>query len=280
MHKRPKQQSCALQKKPALKTHGQHFLQDKQVVKDMIRAADIKTTDIVVDIGAGAGAITMLLTETSCRILAVENDPRLAETLRKRSQAQPGVTVIEKDILHTRLPREPYQVVANIPFYLTTPILQLLLQPQNSLLQRAVLIMEKGAAKGFISRTIRKPRILVWRMWYEMEMVKAVSRNCFSPPPNADSAIFRIRRKPEPLLPSQHIGRFAALAEYGLKHPDRSIYDTLIGIFTPPQLKHLAAALGVDRSMPVCRLNERQWSLVYSTMINHVQRIRWPGKSR
>ncbi|GGD97929.1 23S ribosomal RNA methyltransferase Erm [Paenibacillus nasutitermitis] len=280
MNKRHKQQPCALQKKPALHAHGQHFLQNKQVVKDMIRAANIQPTDIVVDIGAGAGAITMLLAENSCRILAVENDPRLAETLRRRSQAMPSITVIEKDILQMRLPREPYQVIANIPFYLTTSILQLLLQPQNSLLQRAVLIMEKGAAKGFTSRTIRSPRLLVWRMWYEMEMVKAVPRGCFSPPPNVDSVMFRIQRKQEPLLPVHLTGRFAALAEYGLKHPDRSIYDTLNGIFTPPQLKHLAARLGVDRNLPVCRLNERQWSLVFDTMLTHVQRLRWPGKHR
>ncbi|MBW7461850.1 rRNA adenine N(6)-methyltransferase family protein, partial [Paenibacillus sepulcri] len=146
------------------------------------------------------GAITIQLAEQARRILAVENDPRLAQILRRRLQNHIHITVIEKDFLQIRLPREPYQVVANIPFFLTTPILKLLLDPQSSSLQRAVLIMDKGAAKGLTAQTIRHPRVLTWRMWYKMELVGIVPRSFFSPPPSVDSVIFSIRRKPEPCL--------------------------------------------------------------------------------
>lgn len=262
------------------KLHGQHFLQDRELILEMIGIAGIRTTDTVVDIGAGAGAITLLLAKKAGKVLAVENDPVLAAALRRRIGELRHITVVEKDFAITRLPQEPFCVVANIPFYMTTAILTRLLDSPAEAFQRAVLIVAHGAAKGFTARRIRSARLLAWRMWFDIKLAKVVPRHRFSPPPSVDAALLHIRRKSSPPVPLQHRARFIALAEYGLRYPDLPIHEALKGIFTPPQLKQLLRAVGADRNDPICRLNERQWGIVFHTMLAHVERHRWPARRK
>ncbi|QYR21506.1 23S ribosomal RNA methyltransferase Erm [Paenibacillus sp. sptzw28] len=280
MKKRHCFKSRLRQDREAIRVHGQHFLHDNRIIMEMISKAGIHAFGTVVDIGAGAGAITLLLAEKAGKVLAVENDPGLAESLRRRTEGYSSITVVEKDILETRMPGGPYCVVANIPFFLTTPILRKLLDPPVSSFQSAVLIIERGAALGLTETRVRNPRILTWRMRYEMELVRVVSRSHFSPQPSVDSAIFHVRRKKNPFIAPHHHERFSALAEYGLKFPMMPIHEALKGIFTPPQLKHLLKNIGTDRHEPVCTLSEQQWSVVFHTMLEHVESYRWPRKQR
>ncbi|CAM3598634.1 23S ribosomal RNA methyltransferase Erm [Marinicrinis lubricantis] len=266
-HTHPQQQS---------QRHGQHFLRDKQIIEEMIKQADIQPADTVIDIGAGAGAITLALAQRAGSVLAVEKDNGLAQTLRKRSASLRNVTVVEKDIMNLRLPRDPYLAVANIPFYMTTSILKLLMNGSGSKLKRAILLIEKGAALGFTSRPITKPSILAWRMWYDLKMIRVVERRHFSPPPKVDAALLLIQKKTPAFLEEHHFHRFLAFAEDVLRYPRMPVYLALSGIFTPPQIKKLCLHAGVDRDFPICKLNEQQWAAVYTTMIQHVPSFRWP----
>ncbi|UFJ39315.1 23S ribosomal RNA methyltransferase Erm [Brevibacillus humidisoli] len=259
---------------------GQHLLHNKRVIQEMIQLAGITSADTVLEIGAGKGAFTLSLAERAKHVLAVEYDPVFVEVLRKKAEGYRNIKVIERDILKTSLPRDPFSVVASIPYSITTPILEKLLYPPSSAIQRAVLMIEYGAAKRFTANSIINPRILKWRIWFEMKLIRVVGRSHFSPPPRVDSAILRVRRRSSPLVASHHHSRFVALAEYGLRCPELPIYEALNGVFTPPQLKHVLRDVGRERDAPICSLNEDQWGVVFLAMLRHVEPHRWPKKQR
>ncbi len=260
--------------KPAAK--GQHLLHHEPVIHDMIGMAGVTNADTVLDLGAGRGAITFPLAKKAGRVLAIENDASFAAALRQRAVPCSNVAVIERDIREAYLPKEPFHVVANIPFFMTTFILEKLLDPPGSAFQGAVLIVQHGAAKGFTARQIRSPRLLKWRMWFDFELVRVVPRRHFSPPPQVDAAVLRIRRRKTPWLQTQHHHAFGGLAEYALNEPALPVCEALAGIFTPVQIRHLLQQIRVERNTPVCLLRERDWAAVFDTMREKVPSYRWP----
>lgn len=151
---------------------GQHLLHSKKLVRELIRNFGIGSRDTVLDIGAGKGALTLPLAEKAGDVWAVELDPDFAQALRKKTENCRNVRVIQGDFLNCRLPARPFCVVSSIPYAITTPIMEKLLAPASSGLQRAVIVMEKGAAKRFTGVPVTDPRILSWRMWFELQMGK------------------------------------------------------------------------------------------------------------
>lgn len=259
---------------------GQHLMHNKRLAKDLVAMAQLKPHALVVEIGAGTGILTLSLAENAGKVLAVENDPDFVEKLRRITACQPNITVLEKDFLRIPLPRRPFYVVANIPYAITTPILGKLLDQPTLPFQGGVLVVEKGAAVRFISTPITNPRILVWRLWFDMKLVRTLSPYHFSPPPSVDSAVLILERKKEPAVPMCRHNRFRALAVHGLKYPRLPICEALKDVFTVPQINRLARDMKLDRDTPIGALNERQWGKVFNTMIQRVKSFRWPKLSR
>ncbi|MGG4396645.1 rRNA adenine N(6)-methyltransferase family protein [Paenibacillus thiaminolyticus] len=259
---------------------GKHLLLNEWIVREMMDKAKIRPADTVVDLGAGTGAFTFVLAEKAGNVIAIENDPEFANMLRRKSKEHNNITIVERDIQKAYLPKQPFCVVANIPFSITTPILRMLMDAPASSFQRAALILDYGAAKGLTARLIRHPRLLIWRTGFDIELVKLIPRHYFAPPPSVDTAMVLIRRKAQPLVAPKHSHTFAALAEYALKRPDLPLHAALQGIFTPPQMKHLVRCLGISRDIPPCALNERHWGIVFQTMLERVESYRWPRRQR
>ena len=120
---------------------GQHFLRSSALAAELVRAAGIGRGDLVLDLGAGTGVLTRAIAGTGARVVAVELDPDLAASLRARF-----ADVIEADILTIELPRQPFRVVANLPFACGTAILRRLLDPRAALVSADV-ILEWGLAE-------------------------------------------------------------------------------------------------------------------------------------
>ncbi|GIP06628.1 ribosomal RNA small subunit methyltransferase A [Paenibacillus lautus] len=255
---------------------AQHLLISKRLIHDMIDLARIRSTDTVLDIGAGTGALTFPLAEKAARVLAIEADPAFVDKLLGKMKDSSNIRVKQSDFLEIPLPRNPFAVVANIPYSITTPIMGKLLECPGLPLQRAVLLVEMGAAKRFTAVPIQDPRILSWRMQYDIRLVRTVSPRHFAPPPQVDSAILTIHRRKKPLIAASHQPKFTALAAYGLRDARLPLFAALSGVFTPPQMAKLVKVLRVDRELPVGRLNEEQWGTVFHTMLQHVPANRWP----
>ncbi|MFG1735020.1 23S ribosomal RNA methyltransferase Erm [Paenibacillus sp. 843] len=258
---------------------AQHLLISKRLIHDMIDLAQIRSTDTVLDIGAGTGALTFPLAEKAAHVLAIETDPGFVDKLFSKMKDGSNIRVKQSDFLEVPLPRSPFAVVANIPYSITTPIMAKLLEHPGVPLERAVLLVEKGAAKRFTAAPVQDSRILSWRMHYEIRLVRTVSPQHFAPPPQVDSAILAINRRKKPLIATQHQSKFTALAAYGLRDPRLPLFAALLGVFTPPQITKLVRVLGVDRELPIGRLNEEQWGTVFHTMLQHVPSNRWPKRS-
>jgi len=254
---------------------GQHLLINKFLINELVNLARINRGDTVIDIGAGTGAITIPVAEKAGTVIAIENDPASIQKLKSKINGEYNVKIKQVDVLRYKLPESPFSVVANIPFSITTPIFEKFLG-NPSLLQRAVFIIEKGAAKRFTSVPITNPLILSWRMWYDIRLVRTVAASNFSPPPSVDSAVVTVIRKENALVPLNLRGKFAAFASQGLRYPHLPFYEAMGKVFTPPQIARLVRELRVDRNQPICSLNEQQWGMLFTAMTRHVEPYRWP----
>ncbi|WP_246079733.1 23S ribosomal RNA methyltransferase Erm [Paenibacillus piri] len=258
---------------------GQHFLHNKRAVCDLIETAKITKKDVIIEIGAGLGAITLPLAEKARMVIAFENDAAYVQKLIGKVEGESNIKIVHGDFMRGYLPREPFCVVSNIPFSITTPILRKLLEDPSTPLQRAAIILEIGAAKRFTSSVMTNPQLLSWRMRYDMELVQTLPPSYFSPPPKVECCILSIWRKASPEVPCRYGAFFTGLAEWGLRNPKLPFGEAFSTVFTPPQLKHLASRLGIDRDKPVSTLNEREWGVIFQTMLDHVPSYRWPKTS-
>jgi 23S rRNA (adenine-N6)-dimethyltransferase len=193
-------------------TRGRHALRSRAFANHLVRAAGVERGDVVLDLGAGGGIITGALRAAGARVIAVELDPTLASGLRARF---PDVQVIEADAARIALPREPFAVVANLPFASGTAILRRLLDDPRVPLRRADVIVEWGLAEKR-ARVWPSTRLsCYWGAWYELALVRRVHRAAFAPPPSVDAAVLRARRRPEPLVPVSEAGAYLRLVRLG-----------------------------------------------------------------
>ncbi|WP_077706373.1 23S ribosomal RNA methyltransferase Erm [Virgibacillus dokdonensis] len=255
---------------------GQHLLHNKGLLKDIVNIAQISESDLVLELGAGKGAITNVLSNRARKVLAVEYDHKFIRKLKQLEMK--NTVIIQQDILKILLPREPFVVVSNIPYAITTPIMKMLLNKPSSGFQRGVIVLEKGTAKRFTSNFVKDPYIIAWRMWFDIRYIKEIPRKNFSPPPRVDSAIITINRKAKPIVPYRDYLIFWGLVDYVLKTPQSSIDLALKGVFTPSQMKHLKRRLGIKNKVSVATLSEQQWGITYEVMVKHVPKFRWPRK--
>jgi len=172
---------------------GAHFLTDRQLIAQLVRASGAGAGDLVFDLGAGYGALTRPLARSGARVIAIELDPGLAERLRRQFSGEPLVGVVEADLRAVPLPRRPFHVVASPPFALTTFLCRRLLGDQSVRLTGAELILEWGAARWLSSSRPRDRETARWAARYDMRLVRRVPADSFSPPPRSDAAYLRIR---------------------------------------------------------------------------------------
>ncbi|WP_208589493.1 23S ribosomal RNA methyltransferase Erm [Gracilibacillus suaedae] len=255
---------------------GQHLMHNKRLIHEIVDQTKISTRDLVLDLGAGKGALTSILSKKAKKVLAVEYDSKFVDILEQKFIHSPNVNVIQQDILKIHLPMEPFIVVSNIPYSITTPIMKMLLNRPINNFQRGIIVMEKGAAKRFTASFVKDSYVIAWRMWFDIKYVKGISRKNFTPMPSVDSAMITINRKVNPMVSFKDYLIFFGLADYVLKKPQLSIDLALRGVFTPPQIKQLKRNLRIKNEISVATLSEQQWGLIFETMVKHVPKFRWP----
>lgn len=190
---------------------GQHLLVDRNTLVKIVAAAELTAQDTVVEIGPGIGTLTRELAAAAGRVTAVEVDARLLPVLAETLADFPNVEVLHADFL--RLPLKSFfaeraterrcKVVANLPYYITSPLLVALLE-QRHFLERIVVMVQKEVAERLVATpgTEAYGSLSVFVQWHAtVETVARVSRHAFRPEPHVDSAIVRLFPRGRPPVP-------------------------------------------------------------------------------
>lgn len=191
------------------KKFGQNFLIDENVVKKIVREAGVTKDDFVLEIGPGIGTMTQILCENAREVVAVEIDTKLIPILRDDTlAAYDNVTVINEDILKldiVKLAEErnggrPIKVVANLPYYITTPIIMGLFESHVPLDSITIMVQKEVADRMQVGPGTKDYGALSLAVQYyaNPKIVLNVAASCFMPRPNVDSAVIKLERYEEP----------------------------------------------------------------------------------
>ena len=190
------------------KKFGQNFLIDTTVLDRIISSAEITKEDCVLEIGPGIGTMTQYLAERAGSVVAVEIDKALIPILEETLQDYDNVTVINDDILKVDINRlveeknggRPIKVVANLPYYITTPIIMGLFESRVPLKSITIMVQKEVADRMQVGPGTKDYGALSLAVQYyaKPEIVANVPPNCFIPRPNVGSAVIRLTRYEEP----------------------------------------------------------------------------------
>ncbi|MCK5125795.1 MAG: ribosomal RNA small subunit methyltransferase A [candidate division Zixibacteria bacterium] len=183
----------------AKKSLGQHFLSDPIIVSEIISAVAPEKGETIMEIGPGEGVLTIPLVNSEANIFAIELDRRLAPRLAREFAARDNFTVLEADILAIdpkKLGLDNFAVVGNLPYNITTPIMDWLLSYHESI-DRAVFMMQKEVGQRVTSPPGRKSYSTIsvlTSLYYDSSVVCDVPPESFTPPPKVDSVVVKFIR--------------------------------------------------------------------------------------
>ena len=212
------------------KSLGQHWLHDELSLEAMCLAADVQSTDTVLEIGPGLGTLTQLLVAKASQVVAVEFDHDLAQGLPARVPSD-NLTVTESDILRfdfTTLPPD-YKIVANIPYYLTSNLVRVISETPNRASSVALLV-QKEVAKRIAAKPGNLSMLGVSAQFYwDVQLHDEVPAELFTPPPKVDSQIVALKRRDAPLWPDVDTAEFFRLVKAGFSQKRKTLQNSLSG---------------------------------------------------
>ena len=220
------------------KSLGQHWLKDPDILADIAEAAELTGDDVVLEIGPGLGTLTSRLLARANSVTAVEFDADLA---RKLPGQFPGkkLTVVNQDILQFDLNQLPknYKVVANVPYYITSKIVEKLMTAENKP-SIAVLLVQKEVSERIAAEAGNMSVLSVSvQIFAEAELDIEVPRQFFTPPPKVDSQVVVLRIRDNPLITSEDQRDFFRIVKAGFSAKRKKLRSSLSG------------GLGIDKSV-------------------------------
>ena len=257
---------------------GQHFLVGSGVVNMIVRAAEIKPDETVVEVGPGLGMLTRELVGKAGRVVAVEMDGEMAEALEREVPAA-NLRVVCADARQVDVKEitnaAPYKLVANLPYYAASPILRRFLESEWPPVL-AVVMVQREVAKQMVAQPGEMSLVSVGVQVYgKPDIVGYVPSSAFYPKPKVTSAVVRIRLDAAPSLDIADREAFFKVVRAGFSAPRKQLRNSLAqGLESSPEqaLRHLAAA-GIDPRARAETLSLEQWASLYGAVCQ-VERLR------
>ena len=221
------------------KTLGQNLLLDENINRIMVEAAAISQDEDIIEVGAGMGALTRRIQPIAGRLLAVEIDRMFMPCLEDQFASCSNTTLFRGDILNhdlTKLVDEflpnhrTLKLVANLPYYITTPILFHFWE-SGLFFERFVVMVQQEVAERLVAPTGSRDygKLTLAATWHaEVDIVHHVPRTCFRPQPNVDSCIVRLRNRPEPSFPDLDTAFVMKLIGAAFRQRRKTIRNSLI----------------------------------------------------
>jgi 16S rRNA (adenine1518-N6/adenine1519-N6)-dimethyltransferase len=214
----------------ARKGLGQHFLIDGEVLGVIVSAAELSPDDLVVEVGPGLGILTRELAQRAGRVIAIELDDKLAFLLEKTLASFNNVTIINDDVLklgpEALVEGQGYRVVANLPYYITSPVLRHFLEA-SAKPQTMLVMVQKEVAEAIAAEPGRMSILSVSVQFYgEPRIISRVPAQSFYPAPEVDSAVLRVDLYSQPALAVDEKS-FFDLVRAGFAAPRKQLANSL-----------------------------------------------------
>jgi len=270
----------------ASKGLGQHFLVDRGVLETIVSAADLGPDDVVVEIGPGLGALTGELLREAGKVIAVEVDSRMASGLETRFSGSPHLTVLNGDVLDLD-PGElvsaalaegggsaGYKVVANLPYYVASPILRRFLEASVKPVLMVVMVQkEVGRSIASAPGKMTLPGVGV-QLYGQPAIVDYVPAGAFYPKPKVDSAIVRIDVYRSPATDIEDVAGFFEVVRAGFSTPRKQLKNSLslgMGI-GPAEAVELLSNAGISPQQRAGALSIEEWARLYRVFARRGER--------
>ncbi len=217
----------------ASKRFGQNFLTDLSVLQDIVQGAEIGPEDTVIEIGPGIGSLTEQLAKVAARVVAYEIDKKLIPILAETLASYDNIEVINQDILKTDFGiyagTKSLKIVANLPYYITTPILFYLLNSDLSFRSITVMMQKEVAARLQAGVGSKEYGELSLAIQYKMRVhiIQQVPRTAFLPSPNVDSAVVSLTPKAD-FQPFEYEKNLFSIIKAGFAHRRKSLVNNLL----------------------------------------------------
>lgn len=251
---------------------GQNFLADEDILDRIVDAADLESSDEVLEVGPGLGTLTSRLADRAGHVTAVELDEQLAEILKDSLSDRENLTILNENILDfdpcSRFQPRAYKMLGNLPYYVTSPILRHFLETDcpPSLL---VIMLQKEVADRIMARPGDMSLLSVSVQLYgEPHLVRYVEANAFYPAPKVDSAVVRIDVRPKPAV-DVDTELFFILTAAGFSQRRKMLHNALAQRFwmqhgRAPELLDQA---GIDPSRRAESLSLEEWASLYHVFV-------------
>lgn len=224
------------------KSFGQNFLTDTNILQKIVDTAEIDENVNVIEIGPGIGALTEFLAENAAEVMAFEIDDRLVPILADTLRDFDNVRVVNEDILKSDLqarikefanPNLPIKVVANLPYYITTPILMHLIESGIPFSEFVVMMQREVADRISAQPNSKSYGSLSIAVQYYMTAKVAfiVPRTVFVPAPNVDSAILKMVRRDQPAVGGKDEAFFFKVSKASFTHRRKTLWNNLTSYF-------------------------------------------------
>lgn len=224
------------------KSFGQNFLTDTNILQKIVDTAEIDKNVNVIEIGPGIGALTEFLAENAAEVVAFEIDERLVPILEDTLRDHDNIKVINEDVLKADLqtrvkefknPNLPIKVVANLPYYITTPILMHLIESKIPFAEFVVMMQKEVADRISAEPNTKAYGSLSIAVQYYMTAKVAFVVPCtvFVPAPNVDSAILKMTRREQPLVEVKDEDFFFRVSKISFVHRRKTLWNNLTSHF-------------------------------------------------
>lgn len=237
---------------------GQNFLVDKNIQRKIINACEFKTSDIVFEIGAGKGELTGLIADKVAGVFAIEIDSSLCQILKDRFRNYANVKIINQDILKFNFRRyfgkyknNIIKVIGNIPYYITTPIIEYLLKYQDKIGTIFITVQ-----KEFARRMTAQPGCKDYgsfscfiQYYTQPKIIFLIKRTCFYPSPKADSCFLQLDIRQKSTLELKNESLFFKIIRTAFNKRRKILRNSLKGIISAQKLEEFFSKYDIDSNI-------------------------------
>jgi 16S rRNA A1518/A1519 N6-dimethyltransferase RsmA/KsgA/DIM1 with predicted DNA glycosylase/AP lyase activity len=227
--------------------YSQNFLRSPKLVESLVARSTLSKDDVVYDIGAGSGVITSVLAPRVKQVIAIEFDPRVAKTLSHNMSNFSNVTVKIGDIMQMNLPTTPYKIFANIPFHLSSPIVQRFINSPTAP-EAAYLIVQRQFGRKLIATDTThftgQLGMLIGAE-YSVKIIKSLRKTDFWPHPAVDTVMVELIKRKQPLVAKNRLSAYSQFTINCFSDPKKLAVMPLTVIGAEPGLS--PSRLSLDR---------------------------------